>query len=79
MFTGRLRAEIPPALVSQFESKAYKNRCLIGVTRPTLFTLPTLHIFINFSKKKKKKPLKILKNWLFFCVEKKHSFTVTHV
>ena len=26
-----------------------KKRCLIGVTRPTLFTLPTLYIFINFS------------------------------
>ena len=33
-----------------------KKGCLIGVTRPTLFTqftLPTLHIFINFSKKTK--------------------------
>ena len=26
-----------------------KKRCLIGVTRPTLVTLPTLHIFINYS------------------------------
>ena len=48
-----------------------KKKCLIGVTRPTLFTLalPTLYIFINFSTKKCKK----IK--LFVSL----SFPVTHV
>ena len=30
-----------------------KKKGLIGVTRPTLVTLPTLDIFINFSNKNK--------------------------
>ena len=44
------------------------KKCLIGVTRPTLVTLPTLDIFINFSNKKKKEKKENLKK------KKKHVF-----
>ena len=41
-----------------------KKRCLIGVTRPTLVTLPTLDIFINFSTKKSINKKKIQPTYL---------------
>ena len=46
---------------------------LIGVTRPTLVTLPTLDIFINFSTKNKNKKQKIKKK------EKKEEDYVTPI
>ena len=35
--------------------KAFKKKCLFGITWPTLVTLPTLDIFINLSTKNKTK------------------------
>ena len=60
-----------------------KKRCLIGVTRPTLVTLPTLHIFINFSttkNHKKREKINEIKFKLKKKIKKKSlSFPVTHV